>query len=288
MNNSKRNYIDYVPQPVIHYWNDRFADEILNSYYNLDSSNTDMIAIYKDAADALQKELMQAMQKAAAGTATRSDKLQALRLYGMYDKVQQRLQGCSGLIESGYNSRVPQGMQDLYKKLSQMVDVADFSQPNLDLMKFLANNTWQGSEFSTRIWQNNKKLAAEINNSLKNDILMGNTITEMAVRLNNLMNKGLYNAYRLVRTETMHSLNMASFQRYKDWGCTEVEFSAAQDERECPRCKMYDGKKYDISKITDVPPIHPHCRCTLIPVIESSKSLMDKCNNRYIELKESE
>lgn len=47
-------------------------------------------------------------------------------------------------------------------------------------------------------------------------------------------------------------------------GC---EWLTARDERVCPICAPRDGKRYPLDT-QERPPIHPQCRCTLVPLLD--------------------
>lgn len=65
----------------------------------------------------------------------------------------------------------------------------------------------------------------------------------------------------------MHYLNEASRKGYKDAGVQKVQFWAAEDERTCETCGAMHEKIYPIEK-APILPLHPHCRCTWLPVLE--------------------
>jgi len=53
---------------------------------------------------------------------------------------------------------------------------------------------------------------------------------------------------------------------YKKHGVAEVEWLAALDERTCDECDDLNGKKFPIDEVPNCP-LHPTCRCVLLPVI---------------------
>lgn len=103
-----------------------------------------------------------------------------------------------------------------------------------------------------------------------------------------------YRATRIARSEVMRATNFATEQAYIQSGVVEKkEWLTAHDERVCPWCGPMDGKQIGVKKsffkegdvikgknengktvtmtvgVSDVdhPPLHPNCRCTLIPVV---------------------
>lgn len=99
-----------------------------------------------------------------------------------------------------------------------------------------------------------------------------------------------YRSTRIARTETIKATNYASLEAYKDSGVvTAKQWLTALDERTCEWCGPMDrrvlgldGKyfkkgdrftgiqggilKLDYESVGQ-PPLHPNCRCTLIPII---------------------
>lgn len=99
-------------------------------------------------------------------------------------------------------------------------------------------------------------------------------------------------AVRIARTETIWALNAGAVEGYKQSGVVEAkEWSTAQDERVCQWCDPMDGKivglDTDYFKMGDTfvgrdggslgfdidnigwPPLHPQCRCSVIPVVRA-------------------
>lgn len=50
------------------------------------------------------------------------------------------------------------------------------------------------------------------------------------------------------------------------------EWLTARDERVCPACAPRDGKRYTLDT-TERPPLHPQCRCTLVPLLDDGVSV---------------
>lgn len=99
-------------------------------------------------------------------------------------------------------------------------------------------------------------------------------------------------AVLMARTSMIWAANDAAQVSYAQSGVTQKEWMTAEDELLCPFCAALDGKrigldaqyasKGDVLRGTDAggrdvtqsvgidvahPPAHPHCRCTLVPVL---------------------
>lgn len=103
-------------------------------------------------------------------------------------------------------------------------------------------------------------------------------------------------AIRIARTETLKALNAGTLEAYKQSGVVVgKEWFTAEDEKVCEWCGPMDGRvqslddeffdkgtsfvgtqggviKFDFDSI-DTPPLHPNCRCTLIPITKSGENL---------------
>jgi len=71
----------------------------------------------------------------------------------------------------------------------------------------------------------------------------------------------------IVRTEVMRASSEGSLRGYKENGVQEVELLA--NPGACPECEDLDGTRYTVDEASGVRPIHPQCRCTWKPVVES-------------------
>lgn len=87
---------------------------------------------------------------------------------------------------------------------------------------------------------------------------------------------GAFEARRLVRTETACVANMAELYGYKELDIDEYEFSACLDSRTSDLCRELDGKVFKRNSAqagVNLPPMHPFCRSTTLPVLPSEEDL---------------
>lgn len=103
---------------------------------------------------------------------------------------------------------------------------------------------WRGITFREDL-EESKKLAVSLNDILLTGLQQKTTV-EIAIMLHNRMGQGFNECHRLVRTETMHYLNDATLQRYKDADVKYVQILAAKDERTRDICGGYHEKVYPI------------------------------------------
>ena len=160
---------------------------------------------------------------------------------------------------------------DQYKEVSELMGV--FSPViNREAIKTIIEYPYAGKMFSDRIWDNKDALVKHIKQNLTAGIIRGDSIQKMSRQLKKDLNVLYYQAERLVRTETNYAMNQWHLKGYADSGVVEkYEFLAAIDSRTSKLCKNQNGKVYKLSDATvgvNFPPLHPHCRSTVIPVLE--------------------
>lgn len=264
------------------YWEKRIAEEVWKTYNSLEDRNKALLDMYKKACEDIQKELYILSQKIGSAEPTRSEMYKYNRLNNLNKNIKGRIKTLGEDVLSFGLNNMTDGYKTVYAEIMAALNVKDFTIPNEKLIKQIADSPWKTkfqngeSTFSKSLWKDTNKLNKCINNVLSAGIVQGKTFTEMAIQINNEMNKGFNVAHRLVRTETMHTLNMSSLNSYKDSGVVkEVQYWAALDERTCEICGIMHGNTYKINE-APILPIHVNCRCTYIPVIKPINVNKDK------------
>ena len=96
----------------------------------------------------------------------------------------------------------------------------------------------------------------------------------------------------IAQTETIRSSNAGAVEAYAKAGIEYKQWFTAEDGRVCPFCYEMHGKivgvrdnyfnRGDVMEVEDLPkaalvfsyedvgypPLHPNCRCTILPVVE--------------------
>lgn len=137
-------------------------------------------------------------------------------------------------------------------------------------IKDVISYPWSGRQFSSRIWSN--KTATMKNIRETKGLIQGKSVQKMGQELRKLEGVSKYQAERLIRTETNFFMTKSAIDGYKDNGYTKVEVCVHYDERTCADCEGMDRNQVKIEEVSygsNVPPFHPFCRCTVIPVVES-------------------
>lgn len=162
--------------------------------------------------------------------------------------------------------------RDIYNSISLPSNAA-FSTVSADNAKAMINEVWlaDGKNFSQRIWSNTDKLVDTLNEKLMECVVTGKKTTELKNLLQERFNVSYNQANMLVRTEAAHIETQAAAQRYKDYGLTKYEYLGRDEHDIGCKCKELNGKVFYYSEMkagVNAPPMHPNCRCAIIPVID--------------------
>ncbi|MGF9913728.1 ADP-ribosyltransferase [Paenibacillus ehimensis] len=125
-----------------------------------------------------------------------------------------------------------------------------------------------GKNFSSRIWEDRTKLVAELQTTLVQGLVRGDSSEKMISALSERMGVSRSNAARLVMTESAYFSGQSRLDAYREMEVEEYKFTAALDRKTSPMCQGMDGKVFPISEAKagiNYPPLHSHCRSTTIP-----------------------
>ncbi|MGL5764488.1 MAG: minor capsid protein [Sarcina sp.] len=248
------------------YWQKRVSKETWDLYNNLEKNNKELRNFYNNAIKDIEREIAITFAKINNGNPTLSDMYKYDRLNKLKANMNNVVKNLSKEIDKHTKNQISNAIKKEYKKIGKLLNL-DFAMPNEKLMEMLMSNPWSGEVFSNRIWENNRVLAKNLNEILTRGLAQGKTVKNITDEMVKKMNSSLANTHRLVRTETMHFLNESCKERYKDADIKYVEMLAAEDERTCSICGEEHLKKYKIDEAPTLP-LHPNCRCTIIPIIK--------------------
>lgn len=261
------------------YWENRIAKNTWRAYNSQEERNRHLLEMYQDATRSISEELYKTAEKInSSGGITLSDMHKFNRLGSLRKNFEKIIEDLGSKAESFAREGMQSGFKEVYGSTSSAISNTAFTSPNKKLMDEMLDRPWQGSSFSKRLWKNTSVLAINLNDNLVAGLQQGKTIAEISINLANTMQQGFNVAHRLVRTETMHYLNNSALRAYQDKGITHVQIWTAEDERTCKHCMKYHEKVYAIDK-APILPIHAHCRCTYLPVVdynEKSDIIKDK------------
>lgn len=188
-------------------------------------------------------------------------------------QTKKQLRQVGGKLISLYSSAFEALYKNVYNSLA-IKGAASFSTLNSDAIKEIINSVWcaDGMSWSDRVWNDMAKLQQTLEDGLVQTIVTGKKSTELKKTLQEQFNVSYHRASTLVRTETAHIETQAAQQRYRDYGITKVQFWADPDERTCPICKKMHKKIFPVDAAVPLP-LHPNCRCCLVPIIEDKEGI---------------
>ena len=143
------------------------------------------------------------------------------------------------------------------------------------------NAIWckDGLNWSERIWRNMSQLQVEFQQGLFDIVATGSGTKDLTQRLvekflaeESPMKSAYYKAQRLIRTELAHVQVQSTLDEFVRDGIEYYEVVDSDDYpgRECRSCAEDHPGIYKVAEAEpgiNVPPFHPNCRCTVIPVI---------------------
>lgn len=147
------------------------------------------------------------------------------------------------------------------------------------------------------------KFVQQLNKNTREDLqavlikaqVEGWTVPKLRDELRHVFNKYSENRVEMIaRSEIIRSSNAGARLAYKQAGVKELEWMDTDDKRTCKICASMDGKRIGIDEFflregqsmqyddgsgniktftntyesVQYPPIHPRCRCTIVPVID--------------------
>lgn len=184
------------------------------------------------------------------------------------------------LIKNAHNTQIniEQHLSNMYKR-SYKQTLEDIGSSNKVInnraVKEALSYPWSGRNFSERIWGNKATTLNLFKETISKGIIQGQSIQDMAQNIMSKEKVSKYNAERLVRTETNFFMTKGHIDGYKASGVVEaVEVCVHYDERTCADCESMDRtvvKLNEVSYGSNVPPFHPFCRCTVVPVVDNNE-----------------
>lgn len=185
------------------------------------------------------------------------------------------------IVSKAYGKGVDYGNRDL-KKAGIIVEIPpdprdlEFLESyNFDLIKGLGDD-----------------MKKELKRVLRDGVINGKGVPEIAKDLRKVLKAREWRINTIARTEVMRASN---YGRVKTWERSGVvkykEWLTAFDDRTCAICSGLDGERVPLNRNFSIgvymPPAHPNCRCTAIPIIEK-ESLAKKGDPREIKNKTEE
>lgn len=162
--------------------------------------------------------------------------------------------------------------EEYLRRLEQMSGTIDMSTSPAQLKRLAIAAVKQrhhGRHFSSRVWESQKEMQAELDNIIRRAISLGENPVENAPRLKRFVkesvNKKAYAARRLAHTETQNVQFTASNQMFRDYFEEDASYDwlAEDDEATCEICgELGSGGPYTLNELDSIGTPHPNCRCS--------------------------
>ncbi|XVG95822.1 minor capsid protein [Eubacteriales bacterium KG125] len=265
------------------YWSTRLANATWDSYNDTNKHHKELVELYRKATDDILVELYKIEAKFGKdGIITRSNFYRAEHLKRMKDGFDSALNELGEEVEqTGTLAILEAGKKSVGATGAILKDVGLDINYDRTLAKKMLQNPWHGATFSQRVWKNTSKLSRVLNDTVKKGVMTGKSTAQIAMELSRTMDSKLYEASRLVRSETMHHLNEVNKVSMKESGVKQVQEIVTLDERTSDQCAPHNKLVHDIDK-APILPRHPNCRCVLVAYIDVDK-IADEFDRREKE-----
>lgn len=135
------------------------------------------------------------------------------------------------------------------------------------LLKTVLDHPWSERTFSEAVWGACDHLAALAKYEITLGFIQGSSVQKMAKAIDDVMDKGRYNAERLVRTECKYFANQGELMAYKENGIKRYRFIGGTEGSGGCICAELNGQVFNVEDAVagiNYPPIHPNCLCIVV------------------------
>ncbi len=248
------------------YWQARLSDSIFKK--NTKKAEQKIIKYYKQANKTIQSEISDLYVKMLSDGEISANTLYSFSRYRqLQDKIQKELYKLGNKEVETMQLTLLDSYKEIYIKTNKGLGIeTSWTILNENFAKELVNSNFKDAKFSDRIWNNKSKLKQHIEKNIVDTVIAGQSKDRAVSKIMESFNVGFNDANRIVRTETMRTLNAGQQQSYIDNGYTRVEWLVEDDDRLCDECEPLAGRIFDINDVPSI--VHPGCRCTFIPVLD--------------------
>ena len=145
-----------------------------------------------------------------------------------------------------------------------------------DLIRQVLEYPWSEKHYSENVWGYCDHLSSLVRRELTLGLIQGTSVQKMARAINEVMDRGRYNAERLVRTECKYFSTQGEIIGYQENRIDEYRFIGGTEGCVICTCASLNGRVFKVTEAVagvNLPPIHPNCLC--ITVAHFAKSLFD-------------
>lgn len=208
---------------------------------------------------------------------TRLEMLKAQSVMHLTEMAVERESLLKDLLINEFEENYMRSIYEIHSQSGKILEssiTADFGTYNPREIVAVIHNDWKGSNFSKRVWKNDTEwLPDQLEKTLTKGLKSGHSYDKMAKDLNQRFDVARGRAVTLVQTEAKHVRTQASLAAMREEGIVQYIFVATLEKNTCEDCGNLDSEVIDVSKAvpgTNLPVIHPNCRCTIIPYIQEA------------------
>ena len=178
--------------------------------------------------------------------------------------------------------------EDIYN-IQKFVGIGySFAGLNTDTIEYVLKYPWSGNDYSSRIWENKRRLLRVIKEELTQMIIQGRDLKQVSKIVSKRLNANLSSSMRLINTEHARVMSEACKMAYIESEIDKYQILSTLDKRTSDICQEMDGKVFKVDEAVigkNMPPFHPNCRTTTIGYFEgvSTRIARDR-NGKNIEI----
>lgn len=184
--------------------------------------------------------------------------------------LESTVEGSEAYIQQFYETGAKLGYSDLGAKLV-------FTEADKEALYYLKDYNFE------LIKDLNKELEIGIREVITQSVLEGNGYKETTRQLLELpltpINSNIslrQRAEMIARTEHARAINTGTMQAYTNQGVTQVNILTAGDSNVCDDCLYEESENpHTIEEAMSLLPMHPNCRCSYTPVVETIDHTID-------------
>ncbi len=161
----------------------------------------------------------------------------------------------------------------------------DFSILHPNMVKSIVYYPIEDLTFDTRIWNNQKKLKLRLYTDIQKAVMNGTSTEKLSKSIVKDFGVSAHDAARLINTEVSRVVATAQDKIYNDSDVIEqVMWCATLENNTCSECGDLDGTIKPKDNHPNIP-VHPLCRCCVIPVIDgwNPKTRIDNETKKKID-----
>lgn len=253
------------------YWQTRLNDNIYKK--NTKALERKLLNTYKQANKTISNELVDLYAKMLEkGEISATMMFSENRYKALQDIINKEIIKIGKVEEKEVANSLLTSYKQVYQQTNKGLKVAtDWTILNDKMAKEIVFANFKGAEFSERIWKNKDDLRKQIEKSVIDNVIGGQSKDRAVEDIQERFGVGFNDADRIIRTETQRVLNEGQKQSYISNGYTQYEYLAEIDDRTSDICEDLDGDIFDFADAivgVNFPPMHPNCRSTIIPIID--------------------